>query len=156
MRQKPFMVPGKCDLACAWCNIQGILPHDARWDFDLLTQELQRLAAQGVRDVEFGHHYSEPTTHLDFPRVVGLAKSMGFKTIHLLTSGIALSDPACVRQLKACGLTSVQIVMPGLDEDIADALLGRAGATAAKLAAVENVAAEGLGLSVALLFVRPA
>ncbi|MFI5360708.1 MAG: radical SAM protein [Elusimicrobiota bacterium] len=153
---KPIMVPGKCDLACAWCNIRGTLPPDARWNFDQVTQDLRRVAAQGVRSVAFGSTSSEPTTHPDFPRVVASAKAIGFEAIRLFTSGITIADPVYLRQLKACGLTSVQIVMPGLDEEIADALLARSGGAAAKLAAIDNVVAEGLKLDVALLLARPA
>jgi len=149
------MVPGQCDLTCIWCNYRSNPPKEPM-DFGRLLGQLEGLYAQGVRRVCFGHQSSEPTTCSDFPELVLQAHGMGFQSISLYTSGLRLSELAYVRRLKSCGLSAVNISLPGIDETIADILLGRAGATAAKLAALEHCASEGLQASATLMFVRPA
>lgn len=149
------MVPGKCDLSCIWCNFRGN-PPDEQVEFDQLSRRLKDLFAGGVRDVCFGRHSSEPTTYPDFPRLVRLARRTGFRSISLLTSGLRLADPAYARHLRSCGLSRVFISLPGVDGPVADVLLGKPGATAAKLAAIEHCAHEGMRVTVALVFVRPA
>lgn len=149
-------VPGPCDIACAWCNYLGRPPDASLGGIDEVTQKIELLARGGAREVGFGLNHSEPTTHPAFPDLVRRARSLGFSRVTLSTSGIKLADRAYLRRLKRCGLTNVVVSLAGLEPGLADVLLGRRGATAAKLAALDNCAREGLQTDVNLMFLRPA
>jgi hypothetical protein len=118
--------------------------------------ELRRLAAMGAQSVTFGVTHTEPTTHPDFPGIVSDAKSLGFKNILLATSGVALASRELADRLRDSGLSLVVLTLAGLEPDISDVLLGRRGATEAKLATIRNALGAGLRVVASFAMLRPA
>ncbi|HEY3358855.1 MAG TPA: radical SAM protein, partial [Polyangia bacterium] len=148
-------VPGPCDLRCAWCNWRGREPAPAADALARLRGELDRLAADGARAVGLGLFATEPTTHPALPEVIRHARGLGFERVTLSTSGLRLADRAYLRELQRAGLSDVVVTLGSLEHGLADALFGHPGATAAKLAAVENCVAEEIPVVAMLLFLRP-
>jgi hypothetical protein len=149
-------LPASCDLRCAWCNYRG-LPADASGaGLEPVRSELLRLRQAGHVNVGVGLLHTEPTRHPLLPDVVRLARDVGFRDVTLSTSGVRLADRAYVSALARSGLSRVILTVVGLESPLGDLLLGAVGASAAKLAAIDNVLAEGLGLCVVAMLCRPA
>ncbi len=149
-------VPGPCDLRCAWCNARGLAPLSFDGEVEQIAERLSELAARGERAVGFGLYHSEPMTYPRFPELVRRARSLGFERITLSSSGIRLSEGDLARRVVEAGVTSVILSLVTLDREISDALLGREGATEAKLAALERCLDAGARVTAILMLLRPA
>lgn len=149
-------IKGPCDLWCAFCNARGVRHLATEGELERVSRELERLARLGHRMVGFGLQHSEPTTHPALHELLARARQLGFERIMLSTSGLSLVDPQFTKSLSNAGLTDVNVTFVGPAGKVTDILLGRSGAGAAKLQALENASREGLGVFVPLALLRPA
>lgn len=148
-------VRGPCDLWCAFCNARGVRHLATEGERESVTAQLEGLAELGHRIVGFGLQHSEPTTHPALLELVERARQLGFERVMLSTSGLSLVDRAYTTSLVDAGLTDVNITLVGLADDLTDVLLGRRGAGAAKLKAIEVCVREKLSVFVVLALLRP-
>jgi hypothetical protein len=153
----PVTIPfgGPCDLACGWCNYLGTPPSEAQPGLDQASIQLEQTMKAGAKAICFGVHHSEPTTNRDLPQLIKRAHRLGFREIGLSTSGLALSNLDYLDELNACGLSRVILTVVSCREDWSDLLLGRSGATAAKMKAIANCDRRRLPLFVAIMLLRP-
>lgn len=149
-------VRGPCDLWCAFCNARGVRHLAIEGERERVTRQLEKLADQGHRIVGFGLQHSEPTTHPALPRLIRHAHQLGFERVMLSTSGLSLVDLEYSKRLADAGLTDVNVTLVGPAHDVTDILLGRQGAGAAKLDAIEICVRMGLSVFVAIALLRPA
>lgn len=148
-------VRGVCDLRCAWCNFEAAEPRSTSGEASRVSRELESLRAQGRSAVTLGLHHTEPTTHPSLPEIVSRARALGFTQIVLSTSGMLISEERRLEDLRDCGLTDVVLTVIGPEGELSDLLLGRAGAAASKLRAIEACRELGLQYFVAVALLRP-
>lgn len=125
----------KCNLACRACFGRS------GEELPLATAEkaLREAAALGVKSVRFTG--GEPLLYPGLERLLRLARKLGFYT--LLNTNAVLLSPARARSLAGL-VDNALISLPGLDEASHAAGSGRAGALAAKAAAVKRLRAAGV------------
>ncbi|MBI5477769.1 MAG: radical SAM protein [Deltaproteobacteria bacterium] len=148
-------VRGPCDLQCAWCSDhteQAAGEHDRHDD---VRRQIELLHERGASSIGFGSHL-EPATHPALPELIDLARQRGFSRIHLSTTGMRLAEAGFAADLARRGLTDVFLTFISFDRELSDLLFGLAGATEAKLAALENCRRLGLRVRLATMFLRPA
>lgn len=121
-------VTEKCNLRCTYC-----MPEEGV-DFKngeqiLSTDEILRivgvLARMGVKKVRYTG--GEPTVRKDIVKLVaGAANTPGIKTVHMTTNGILF--PKYAKELRAAGLTGVNISMDTTDPEKFQKITRREGA----------------------------
>jgi len=135
-----------CNNRCVFC-LDGSAPRESRrWvPQQRAVDELQNAFDDGVRSV--GLLGGEPTAHPQILEIVDAARSMGYARIALSTNALKLSDAGFARALVDAGATRFTVSIHGHRPEDEDALSGRAGNHARKLAAIRNlVALYGEGL----------
>ena len=113
------------------------------------------MRAAGHHAVGLGLHSTEPTTHPALSRIIDHARTLGFSDITVSSSGLKLADRPYVAELRSAGLTGVILSFVAVDEPLSDLLLGRPGATAAKLRAWTNCLEVGLHGVALIMLLRP-
>jgi uncharacterized radical SAM superfamily Fe-S cluster-containing enzyme len=88
----------------------------------------------------------EPTVREDLPKIINLAREMGFPYIQLNTNGLRLAqDPEYVKTLKEAGLSSVFMQFDGTKNEVYRKLRGR-NLLEEKIQAIKNCADCLLGV----------
>ncbi len=151
----PIAVRGPCDLRCAWCNYRGSVNFDVSDEVTRVGAELRRLSDEGHRAVTLGFRHTEPTTHPDLRQIVALAKTLGFEKVMLSTSGLTIVNREYLARLRDDGLTDVIVTIAGAEGGLTDLLLGRAGASQAKLDALQVCREVGVHIFAILALLRP-
>lgn len=86
----------------------------------------------------------EPTLRPDLPRIVAMAREMGFAQIQIATNGLRLAEsPELCRELVDCGLNTVYLQFDGVTPEPHLAVRGR-DLLPAKIMALENLRQSGL------------
>lgn len=146
-------IKGRCDLACAWCNFNQIyIPEN---NTEEVIKILKKKVKAGEKDARFGIDHYEPTTYSEFLEIVDRAKNMGFSHVTISTSGISLADPLYTKKIKKHGVTDVIMTIVSNDTKLGDILLGKNGATNAKMLALENCLSESINVWLNILLLRP-
>ena len=139
-------VTGRCNLACPVCFADA--GPQAGSDPTLATiaglyrNALRKSGPHNIIQLSGG----EPTVRDDLPTIISLGRELGFPFIQVNSNGVRLAaDPEYAGKLKRAGLFSVFLQFDGTDDDIYRTIRGRA-LLAEKLKAIENCAAQGLGV----------
>jgi len=85
----------------------------------------------------------EPTLRKDLPRLVALARALGYQPIQVQTNGRMLSYPAVVRRLLDAGVTELSPALHGPDASVHDALTRAPGSYDETLAGIRNAVRSG-------------
>ena len=140
-----FEITSRCNLACPVCFASA--GHNPPPDPPLaaLAERFAHIfAATGPVNVQLSG--GEPTVRVDLPEVVTACRRAGFSFVQLNTNGLALAyDPAIAARLAGAGLVSVFLQFDGVTEAVYQTLRG-APLLEAKLAAIDNCVAAGLGV----------
>jgi hypothetical protein len=145
-------VTDRCDLRCAFCFADagrsgaGAGPDDgADPSLASITRRLERaMAAVGRTNLQLSG--GEPTLRDDLPKIVGIARQVGYSFIQVNTNGLRLAhDTEYAKRLRDAGLSSVFLQFDGVDDAVYRALRGRA-LLDEKLRAIDNCGEAGLGV----------
>lgn len=90
----------------------------------------------------------EPTVYAELPRLVRLARRIGYKAIQVISNGINLADRAYARELVSCGLNTASISLHGDAAALHDATTGVKGSFAKACRACGNLADLGVYLNI--------
>lgn len=127
----------RCNLACRACFGRS----GETLQYRLAERALREAAALGVKSARFTG--GEPLLYEGLPRLLRLAKKLGFYT--LLNSNCSLLTPAKAKALRGL-VDNALISVPGFDEKSHARACGLPGALAAKAAAVELLRRGGTGV----------
>lgn len=134
----------RCNMACPVCfaNSGGRLYEPS---FDQIRTMMQNLRSEKpvpCPAVQFSG--GEPTLRNDLPRIIALAKAMGFGQVQLATNGLCLAESLeLCRDLERSGLSTVYLQFDGVTPDPYLANRGR-DLMPVKLRALENFRRAGL------------
>ena len=127
-----------CNNRCVICLDLTADREARRWlPLDRAIEELTRAHADGTRSV--GLLGGEPTAHPDIVAIIGAARDLGFERIALSTNALKLDDPEFAGKLVDSGATRFSVSIHGFRAEDEDAVSGREGNFARKLAAIRNL-----------------
>lgn len=143
-----------CNAKCPFCYNPPITDELLRLDlsFEQAAESLYAAAKSGAKRLNL--HGGEVTLRDDLPKIVALARKLGFAQITLVTNGVRLSEPAYVKALKARGVTHVRLSIHGAGAAMHDAIVAIPGAFERVLRAVENIRECGLPLGLNFVLIR--
>ena len=156
-QSRPLMavieITNRCNMHCPLCFSNS--NHDSG---DVPLAEIQRrmeqlLAITGT-PVNLQLSGGEPTLHPDLPRIIALARNLGFRNLELISNGIKISrNPDYLSELKAQGLKSVYLQFDGLKASTYLKLRGW-DMTAVRRQALENIRRAGMCCTLAVAVAR--
>jgi 7,8-dihydro-6-hydroxymethylpterin dimethyltransferase len=140
-----FEVTGRCNLGCPVCFAGSGVDAGPDPGLDEMARRFEAaFAATGPANVQLSG--GEPTVRADLPDLVKAARRAGYAFIQVNTNGLALAeDPDLAARLAEAGLDSVFLQFDGVTDDVYRRLRGR-DLLAVKLAAIERLAAAGIGI----------
>jgi uncharacterized radical SAM superfamily Fe-S cluster-containing enzyme len=136
----------RCNLSCPVCfanaEASGRVYEPS---LDQLREMMARLRGeQPVPCPAIQFSGGEPTVREDLPRIVAMARDMGFDQIQIATNGIRLANSLDLcRSLERSGLNTVYLQFDGLSPEASIAFRGR-DVLPLKLKAIENFRRSGL------------
>lgn len=141
-----FFVNYACNAKCPFC----FNPPDATPELDHglplpeLTRRLLEGWRAGFRAVKFIG--GEVTVRDDLPKILALARRIGYRSVQVTTNGIRLADAAYAKELVSLGVDRVRFSIHGHTPELHDGLVAVPGA----LAKIEKAAKTLKGLGVLL------
>ena len=143
-----------CNAKCPFCYNPPLTEELLRLDlsFEQAAESLYAAAKTGARRLNL--HGGEVTLRDDLPKILALARKLGFAQITLVTNGVRLSEPAYVAALKARGVTHARLSIHGPDAATHDKIVAIPGAFERVLKAVANCRSAGLSLGVNFVLIR--
>jgi 7,8-dihydro-6-hydroxymethylpterin dimethyltransferase len=146
-------VTNRCNMDCPVCFSDANHPA-TDVPFDEIRRRLERLLAVTGQPIPIQISGGEPTVRRDLPDVVGLARTLGFRNIELITNGIRVSrEPGLLPDLKARGLTAVYLQFDGLRRDTYLAIRGQ-DMTAVREGSIAAARSAGLCVTLAVAVTR--
>jgi len=97
----------------------------------------------------------EITMRDDLPKIVKLARSMGYPYVQVMTNGLKLADPAYAKTLVDAGANIFRVSVHGHTPALHDSLVGVPGAFNKVMKAFENLTRLGAELSVNHALTKP-
>ncbi len=132
-------VTNRCNFRCPICFAETN-GHGNYYFLDpaLVTKMLQALLNQPnpCRNVQFSG--GEPTLHPEFPKILRIARDLGFTHIQVATNGSRFVNPDYVRLCEESGLHTLYLQFDGMTDDVYLKIRGQR-LLANKIRAVENV-----------------
>lgn len=110
-----------CNSACRFCAIEAP-ESQGRLDFAAVEKALRDTLAFDPKALRIGG--GEPTLREDLPKMLGLARELGFRSIAIQSNGYRLADPDFRERLIAAGLNRVNISTRGHLPALHDELTG--------------------------------
>src|ERR1039458_6916337 len=139
-------ITNRCNYACPMCfaSVTGEGEHYFL-DPDLVGTMLRSLLDRPVpcRHIQFSG--GEPTLHPEFPRILRMAREMGFDHIQVATNGSRFVSPEYARECEDAGLHTLYLQFDGVNDDVYRMLRGRP-LFKAKVTAVDNIARTNMRL----------
>lgn len=136
-----------CNAKCVFCYQPGPGREEpcGRMPFDKAAQALYA----GRRDGCWVAYLigGEITMREDLPRIVRLARGMGYAYVQVMTNGLKLADRAYARTLVDAGANIFRISVHGHNAELHDGLVGVPGAFKKVLKAFGNIRALGAEIS---------
>src|SRR5271156_4018326 len=116
-----------CNAKCLFCS------QDFEWrkepndlPFDKVVEHMYLAYKNGYR--RLGFTGGEPTIRRDLPKLIAMAKKIGYTYIRIQTNGVRIADRSYVDQLADAGLTFVKFSIHGHDAQTHDGLVKIPGA----------------------------
>ena len=143
-----FFVNYACNAKCPFC----FNPTDAtpELDYGLPLPELARRLLEGWREGYRAVKFigGEVTIREDLPKILGLARRIGYRSIQVTTNGIRLADPAYARLLVRLGVDRVRFSIHGHTPALHDGLVMVPGALVKIERAAKTLKALGVSIGV--------
>lgn len=151
MRMLDVFLNYACQAKCAFCYNPPLTPELVRWKLplDKLAGELLRGSQLGYRGVTFSG--GEVTLLKDLPKILRLARRIGYQSVGIISNGVRLSEAAYAGKLKEAGLSFCCISIHGAEPALHDRMVVLPGAFVKVLRALKHL--KGLEVPVVLNFV---
>jgi cyclic pyranopterin phosphate synthase len=134
-----------CNLACDYCTITPEM-RARELSSRAVLQALERGRLQGYDEVSFTG--GEPTLRRDLVALVRQARRIGYGHVKLQSNGLLLAHGPNVDRLIEAGVTRFNVSIHTHDADHYDRLVRRAGSYALMVAAVDNLVARQVPLTI--------
>jgi len=135
----------QCNARCLFCYYGEELNRQTYTREEIL--EMISLAERyGIRDLDFSG--GEPTVRPDLPDLLAHARARGFRWRCIITNGMRLADRALLDRLIESGLNEVLVSVQGSNARDHDSVVGRDGAFARVIQALENCRECGLRIRI--------
>jgi len=140
----------RCNLDCDFCFANaracGFIYEPDIEDVEKMLRVLRDEKPVPAPAVQFSG--GEPTMREDLPKIIRMAKAMGFPQVQIASNGVRISkDPAYAQELKDAGLSTVYLHFDGVSKDTNPFL-------AIHKKAVENLKKAGLGVVLVPTIIR--
>lgn len=154
-RRPELSVKGPCNLSCFFCNCRSDAPAiEAGPHFEQVREQIERLAAAGVKSASWGVFSYEPTTFPRLPELLAHAFARGIERHQLITNGIRTADRGYLQELHDHGVRELSMSIFEWDEVSADTLTDGRGVLAAKLATADHCRSLGIELLTPVILMR--
>lgn len=137
-----------CNARCAFCYYLEDLRRGTARNFTT-GQNKRKISfayALGKRAIDISG--GEPTIRRDLPELIGFSRKKGYRTVTIITNGIATSDAAYCARLKNSGLTEALFSIHSHDAAIHDSLTGITGSYKKIMQSIENFSALGMPIRI--------
>lgn len=137
----------RCNMACRNCYIpnRDIPDMDPQWLYGILGRLPRRTRIRLVG--------AEPTVRDDLPEIIREIRRLGHLPV-LMTNGLRLKKANYARELRAAGLRTAYLSMNGGLDDELYVAIDELRCAAAKRAALDNLCAAGINVTVGMILVR--
>ena len=151
LKSLEFFVNYACNAKCPFCfNPPDASPELERGlPFPELARRMYQGYAEGYRAIKFIG--GEVTVREDLPKILGLARRIGFRSIQITTNGIRLADPGYARMLVRLGADSFRFSVHSHIPAQHDELVAVPGAFEKLCRAAETL--KGLGVRLGINYV---
>ncbi|HVE12486.1 MAG TPA: radical SAM protein [Elusimicrobiota bacterium] len=136
-----------CNAKCLFCS------QDFEWrkspndiPFERAAQNMFLSYKNGYR--RLGFTGGEPTIRADLPKLIVLARKIGYSYIRIQTNGVRIANYDYVKELADAGLTFVKFSIHGHTAELHDKLVKIPGAFDKCLKAIENLKKLKVGIGV--------
>ncbi len=140
------------------CNAKCLFCYNPMYAQELQSKEVpfKRVAEILYTNVKKGYWVAyliggEPTVRDDLPKIVSLARKIGFPCVQIMTNGILLADKNYARLLVESGANLFRVSIHGPDEKTHDRMVDVPGAFKKTIKAIKNL--KKLGVQVGVNFV---
>ena len=143
-----------CQAKCAFCYNPPITDELLRRElsFAQAAEALYSAARGGGKKLNM--HGGEVTLRDDLPKIMRLARKVGFEEITLVTNGVRLGDGRYVRALAAAGLTHVRMSIHAPDAAGHDAIVVVPGAFERILRAIGHLRRLEIPIGINFVLIR--
>jgi uncharacterized radical SAM superfamily Fe-S cluster-containing enzyme len=112
-------ITNRCNFKCPVCFAEA-QNNGASYmlDVDTVVKMLQALLDRPVpcRSVQFSG--GEPTLHPEFPRILSIARDMGFTHLQVATNGSRFVNPDYARRCEDAGLHTLYLQFDGMNDEV--------------------------------------
>lgn len=129
-----------CSQDFAWRSEPNDLP------FEKAVEHMYLAYHNGYR--RLGFTGGEPTLRRELPKLIAIAKKIGYSYVRIQTNGVRIADWDYVKSLADAGLTFVKYSIHGHDAKTHDELVGIPGAFDKCLKSIENLKKLKVGIGV--------
>jgi MoaA/NifB/PqqE/SkfB family radical SAM enzyme len=136
-----------CSAKCLFCS------QDFEWrkepndlPFEKAVEFMYMAYKNGYR--RLGFTGGEPTIRPELPKLIALAKKIGYGYVRIQTNGIRIADFAYAKLLADAGLTFVKYSLHGHNAELHDKLVAVPGAFEKNLRSIENLKKLKVGIGV--------
>jgi hypothetical protein len=136
-----------CSAKCLFCS------QDFEWrkepndlPFEKAVEFMYMAYKNGYR--RLGFTGGEPTIRPELPKLIALAKKIGYGYIRIQTNGIRIADYDYAKLLADAGLTFVKYSLHGHNAELHDKLVAVPGAFEKNLKSIENLKKLNVGIGV--------
>ncbi|MDH5492709.1 MAG: radical SAM protein, partial [Myxococcales bacterium] len=149
----PFIeVETRCSNRCASCHCDPARRDKTRPSLEEVEASLERALFFGGREVFFGG--GEPTLREDLPEIVAKARSMGFRSIALLSNAHGLANAAYAERLLSERVDRLVVDLHGSEAELHDAIADRERSFAGTVAGLRRARAAGVQIEANVSIVR--
>ncbi len=143
-----------CQAKCAFCYNPPITDELLRRElsFTQAAEALYAAARGGAKKLNL--HGGEVTLRDDLPKILRLARKVGFQEVTLVTNGVRLGDGRYARSLAAAGLTHVRMSIHAPDAAGHDAIVVVPGAFERILRAIGHLRKLGIPIGINYVMIR--
>lgn len=143
-----------CNAKCPFCYNPPITPELLRRElsFEAAAASLYAGAKSGARRLNL--HGGEVTLRDDLPKILALARKLGFTHITVVTNGVRLAQPGYAASLVECGATDFRISIHAAKAEVHDALLALPGAFDKAVRGLEELRRLEVGTGLNYVLVR--
>jgi MoaA/NifB/PqqE/SkfB family radical SAM enzyme len=131
-----------CNISCRFCYYQkSVHAKDKRSKKDLTTDQAKKwllfFRKKGIEKIDLTG--GEPTIRKDIAELIRYSKEIGYKTICIITNGMAFANEEFCRELVKNGLNDILFSLHGPNSQIHDNLTGVKGSFEKLIKAITNM-----------------
>lgn len=112
----------ECNVQCDYCTITREM-RGSNLDASAIAAALEQGAQEGLTEAAFGG--GEPTIRKELPRLVKLARTLGYTTVKISSNGLMYAYPEYVDRLLAAGANLFHLALMGWNRAMYGRIMGR-------------------------------